>query len=69
LQPAAITIEPAVAEVLSRLEALDGVECARMSGSGATCFAIFVTPSAAARGARAIKAASPGWWVRATILR
>ena len=69
LQPAAIAIEPTVAEVLVRLEALEGVECARMSGSGATCFAIFSSPSAAARGARAIQAARPDWWVRATILR
>ena len=69
LQPAAIAIEPAVAEVLTRLEALEGVECARMSGSGATCFAIFSSPAAAARGARAIRAARPDWWARATILR
>jgi len=69
LQPAAIAVEPVVGEVLARLSELEGVELARMSGSGATCFAIFSSRFAAARGARALHQARPGWWVRATYLR
>jgi 4-diphosphocytidyl-2-C-methyl-D-erythritol kinase len=40
-----------------------------MSGSGATCFALFDDRHAAARAARALAGAYPGWWVRATYLR
>ena len=45
------------------------VRLARMSGSGATCFALFPDRHAAAGAARALKNARPGWWVRATYLR
>lgn len=69
MQPAAIAIEPTIGEVLTRLSDLDGVELARMSGSGATCFALFSSRSAAVGGARAIYAARPDWWVKATYLR
>ena len=41
----------------------------RMSGSGATCFALFDDRPAAARAAREIARTHPGWWVRPTILR
>jgi 4-diphosphocytidyl-2-C-methyl-D-erythritol kinase len=40
-----------------------------MSGSGATCFALYEDRAAAARAARAVKAERPAWWVRATYLR
>jgi len=39
---------------------------ARMSGSGATCFAVFDT--IAARDAAAAGAAARGWWTLATTL-
>jgi 4-diphosphocytidyl-2-C-methyl-D-erythritol kinase len=39
-----------------------------MSGSGATCFALFDSGSAAAAAARALRAKHPRWWVRATVL-
>lgn len=38
---------------------------ARMSGSGAAAFGIFVKPAAAERAAERLKAAKPGWWVSA----
>jgi 4-diphosphocytidyl-2-C-methyl-D-erythritol kinase len=38
---------------------------ARMSGSGAAAFGIFVKPAAAERAAERIKAAKPDWWVAA----
>jgi 4-diphosphocytidyl-2-C-methyl-D-erythritol kinase len=40
-----------------------------MSGSGATCFAIFDSRSAAARAARMLARDQPAWWVAATVLR
>ncbi len=39
---------------------------ARMSGSGAAAFGIFVKPASAERAAERIKTAKPDWWVTAT---
>ena len=36
-----------------------------MSGSGATCFGLTLTPHEDERGAEALRARAPGWWVRA----
>jgi 4-diphosphocytidyl-2-C-methyl-D-erythritol kinase len=46
------------------LRAVPGVRLARMSGSGATCFALFKTPGEAAAAAWLIQAAHEDWWVR-----
>jgi 4-diphosphocytidyl-2-C-methyl-D-erythritol kinase len=54
LQAPAIGIEPVIGEVLAMLENLPGALLARMSGSGATCFAIFATQAAATAAAEAI---------------
>lgn len=67
LEPAAIAVQPVIADVLSRLRRLPGCRLARMSGSGATCFGLF-DRTAAAAGARALKANHSGWWVRASVL-
>ena len=40
---------------------------ARMSGSGAAAFGIFVKPAAAERAAERLKAAKPDWWVTAAM--
>ncbi len=59
LQDAAIGIAPVIGEALAALAALPGARLARMSGSGATCFAIFNTPAQAATAAALL----PGeWW-------
>ncbi|MGE0256671.1 MAG: 4-(cytidine 5'-diphospho)-2-C-methyl-D-erythritol kinase [Alphaproteobacteria bacterium] len=68
LEPAATALVPAIADVLTALKARDGCLLARMSGSGATCFGLFADRHSAAAAARAIAAAAPGWWVRATRL-
>ncbi|MBV9653118.1 MAG: 4-(cytidine 5'-diphospho)-2-C-methyl-D-erythritol kinase [Acetobacteraceae bacterium] len=60
LQSPAIRLCPEIAAVLAALEAIEGCALARMSGSGATCFGLFATPSAARAAASAL--ASPGWW-------
>ncbi len=61
-------VAPVIGDVLAALGALDGVTLLRMSGSGATCFALFGDMAARDRGADAIRAAHPGWWALATKL-
>ena len=68
LEDAAIAVEPAVAEVLASLRALAGCRLARMSGSGATCFALFSSAAAAIEAAKALGNKYPHWWVRASAL-
>jgi len=60
LQAAAIDIAPVIGEALAALAVLPGAKLARMSGSGATCFAIFATPKAAHEAAAQI--GRPSWW-------
>ncbi|WP_298673405.1 4-(cytidine 5'-diphospho)-2-C-methyl-D-erythritol kinase [uncultured Sphingomonas sp.] len=68
LTAAAIAIAPVIASVLGVLERQPGVELARMSGSGATCFALFDTASAAHAATGAIAARQPDWWILETSL-
>jgi 4-diphosphocytidyl-2-C-methyl-D-erythritol kinase len=62
LQSAAISICPAIAEVLA---ALDDAPIARMSGSGATCFALHGTEVAAVAQAESLRKTRPHWWIAA----
>ncbi|WP_375395751.1 4-(cytidine 5'-diphospho)-2-C-methyl-D-erythritol kinase [uncultured Sphingomonas sp.] len=59
-------LAPAIDAVLAMLEAAPGVSIARMSGSGATCFALF--DDVAARDAIAARAVARGWWHLASSL-
>jgi 4-diphosphocytidyl-2-C-methyl-D-erythritol kinase len=68
LESAAIALAPVVADVLLALSSQPHCELARMSGSGATCFAIFASAADAIKAAEAIHAEYPNWWVRATAL-
>jgi 4-diphosphocytidyl-2-C-methyl-D-erythritol kinase len=61
LQSAAIALCPQIGTVLAVLRTLPGCRLAQMSGSGATCFALFDTPAAAVEASRAVS--RPGWWV------
>jgi len=63
LTPGAMELLPAIGAVLARLGAAEGALLARMSGSGATCFALFADFSAAQAAARNIREAEPAWWV------
>ncbi|WP_212524946.1 4-(cytidine 5'-diphospho)-2-C-methyl-D-erythritol kinase [Actibacterium sp. MT2.3-13A] len=63
LQAPAIAEQPVIAEVLKDLSALPGQLLSRMSGSGATCFALFETCAAAEAAAQALHRDRPGWWV------
>jgi 4-diphosphocytidyl-2-C-methyl-D-erythritol kinase len=68
LEAPAIALEPAVERVLDTLRRLDGCLLTRLSGSGPTCFGIFLSDDAAARAAREIERSYPAWWVQATTL-
>ena len=68
LEPPAIAVQPAIADVLEVLAAREGCGLARMSGSGATCFGLFQTEAAAKDAARAVYNAHPDWWVAGCIL-
>jgi len=61
LQRPAIALQPIIADVIEELHALPGCRLARMSGSGATCFALF--DSSPAVQAERLKASHPGWWI------
>lgn len=62
LAPAAMTLCPAIGEVL---DALSDAALARMSGSGATCFALHEGRASAEAQAGRIRRERPGWWVAA----
>jgi 4-diphosphocytidyl-2-C-methyl-D-erythritol kinase len=68
LEAPALTVAPAIGEVLAALRAR-GCRLARMSGSGATVFALFSDRRGAVRAASALRLAHPGWWVAPTFLR
>jgi 4-diphosphocytidyl-2-C-methyl-D-erythritol kinase len=68
LEAPAMRVQPVIGEVLSALRASEGVLLARMSGSGATCFALFANAGEAERAARNIAADRPQCWVHAGTL-
>ncbi len=68
LQSPALVIAPVIGEVLAALERMPGATPVRMSGSGATCFALFETAAARASAAAALAKAQPGWWQLETAL-
>ena len=69
MEPSARVLAPAISIVLGALRRLEGATLVRMSGSGATCFALFENRGAAARAARKLARERPDWWVKATVLR
>jgi 4-diphosphocytidyl-2-C-methyl-D-erythritol kinase len=69
LEGAAMRVAPAIAVVLERLSQVPGAKLTRMSGSGATCFALFSDRRSAAAARRILAADHPDWWVEATSLR
>jgi 4-diphosphocytidyl-2-C-methyl-D-erythritol kinase len=65
LEATAIALEPEVARCLSLLRQLVPRGTVRMSGSGATCFAIAENAAFARDVAAHLGAREPTWWVRA----
>ncbi|WP_201759857.1 4-(cytidine 5'-diphospho)-2-C-methyl-D-erythritol kinase [Bradyrhizobium sp. AC87j1] len=68
LEEPALRIEPVIGDVLEALRGSAGVKLARMSGSGATCFAIYGSPADTHAAAEEIRRDHPGWWVHAGTL-
>jgi 4-diphosphocytidyl-2-C-methyl-D-erythritol kinase len=68
LEAPAMRIQPVIGDVLAALNATNGAWLARMSGSGATCFAIYENTAEAQRAAQKIMLDHPGWWVHAGVL-
>jgi len=68
LTEAAISVEPAISPVLNALSGLPDSRLARLSGSGATCFALFGSEASARNGADILAKNQPGWWIKAAPL-
>lgn len=68
LEPAAIAMRPIIAEVLRMLAETEGW-LTRMSGSGATCYALYDDGGTATRAAEIISRAHPDWWQMQGTLR
>ena len=60
LEPAAMRLVPDIRDLLHAISETEGCLLARMSGSGATCFGLFASPTEAADAARALD--RPEWW-------
>ncbi len=68
LEAPAIALAPEIAATLEALAALPGAVLARMSGSGATCFALFRSREEAREAAQRLSTERPGWWIRPVTL-
>jgi 4-diphosphocytidyl-2-C-methyl-D-erythritol kinase len=68
LEEPAMKIQPVIGEVITALNATNGAWLSRMSGSGATCFALYENTAEAGRAADRIRSEHPSWWVHAGTL-
>jgi 4-diphosphocytidyl-2-C-methyl-D-erythritol kinase len=68
LEAPAISLCPAIAEVLAELRGLDA-DLVRMSGSGATCFGLFRSHDVMREAAETLALRRPAWWQLAGQLR
>ena len=64
LEAPAIALQPAIAEVLEALRTRPETLLARMSGSGATCFAVCADERDRGELARVLTSLHPTWWVQ-----
>jgi 4-diphosphocytidyl-2-C-methyl-D-erythritol kinase len=62
LEAPARAVAPIIGAATDLLAAQPGVILVRMSGSGATCFALFDSEAARTAAAQAIRSAQPSWW-------
>jgi 4-diphosphocytidyl-2-C-methyl-D-erythritol kinase len=68
LEAPAIGLHPEIADVLTALRSTDA-RLTRMSGSGATCFALYDSDDQRDTAQKAIAEACPKWWTMASSLR
>ncbi|WP_019961229.1 4-(cytidine 5'-diphospho)-2-C-methyl-D-erythritol kinase [Woodsholea maritima] len=69
LQAPALAQAPIIETVLGELCGLDGADLVRMTGSGATCFALFANDDLAHAAAQTLKARHAGWWIEAVTFK
>lgn len=69
LEAGAVTLVPVIAEVLAALRQAGGASLVRMSGSGASCFALFDDAARRDSAWQAVRAAHPGWWTMGGAIR
>ena len=63
LEAPAVRLAPVIGKVLAALKRAPGSRFAAMSGSGATCFALFDGEGDARAAAAALAEAEPDWWI------
>jgi 4-diphosphocytidyl-2-C-methyl-D-erythritol kinase len=68
LTTAAIACAPDIGEVLAALRSAPGSALARMSGSGATCFALFASREQAKAAAQHLAGERKNWWIQSTTI-
>ena len=68
LEAPAIGLQPVIGDVLKALKSLPGALFTRMSGSGATCFALMADDDGCRRAATLLKQRQPDWWVEPTFV-
>jgi 4-diphosphocytidyl-2-C-methyl-D-erythritol kinase len=68
LEPPALALEPRIAEALGALRSAPQTLLGRMSGSGATCFALCSTLADAQTLAADLAQAHPAWWIKPCML-
>jgi len=69
LEPSAVSLVPQIADVLEMLGQLESALLSRMSGSGATCFALFRSLDDAKDAEKNINARFADWWTFPSVLR
>jgi 4-diphosphocytidyl-2-C-methyl-D-erythritol kinase len=63
LTEAAIAVSPEIKTALQSIAETQGCQIARLSGSGATCFGIYETPTAAHAAVNKLRQQHPEWWI------
>lgn len=69
LEKVTISKVPEVGKILNLLKGIEGCELARMSGSGATCFAIFKDVKQLKKAEKVTSSAFPDYWIKRTKLK
>ena len=69
LEASAERLVPEIRDVLAALRSAGGARLVRMSGSGATCFALYETDSARDAALAQMARTRPDWWLLASRLR
>jgi 4-diphosphocytidyl-2-C-methyl-D-erythritol kinase len=69
LEPAATKLIPEISNLLQQMRALAGAHFVRMSGSGATCFALFDDIESRDNAAEIVALDHPDWWTMPSLLR